>query len=50
MLFFSLLLVNQLLWGSLSNNFTMQAEDYEPKFNYKWPSSSQINLAKFNDF
>ena len=27
----------------------MQAEDYEPNFNYKWPISSEINLAKVNE-
>ena len=51
MLFFSLLLVNsQLLWNSLTNNFRMPAEDFEPNCNHKWPTSSEINLAKFNEF
>ena len=36
--------------GSLTNNYTLQAEEYEPKCYYKWPSSSEINLAKFNEF
>lgn len=25
-------------------------EDYEQKINYGWPSSGEIDLAKFNEF
>ena len=51
MLLFSLLLVdNKLLRGSLVNNFIMYAEDYEPKIKYECPSSTEINLAKWNKF
>ena len=50
LVFFYLLVNNQLLWGSSINNFTMQAEGYEQKLNYEWPSSSEINLPKFNGF